>query len=133
MREVLGGRIDFYFSPLLSVVPLIEGKELDGLAVSSLTRDETLPTIPTTLEAGYPNSDYIFWIGVFAPGGTPKEIVDRLHDEIAKTLNDPGMKQALKKLGANPMPLKPAEFETFIRAEIESNAKLIKAAGITPN
>ena len=133
VREVLGGRIDFYFSPLLSVVPLIEGKELDGLAVSSLTRDETLPTIPTTLEAGYPNSDYIFWIGVFAPGGTPKEIVDRLHDEIAKTLNDPGMKQALKKLGANPMPLKPAEFETFIRAEIESNAKLIKAAGITPN
>lgn len=133
VREVLGGRIDFYFSPLLSVVPLIEGKELDGLAVSSLKRDDTLPTIPTTLEAGYPNSDYIFWIGVFAPGGTPKEIVDRLYDEIAKVLNDPGMKQTLKKLGANPMPLKPAEFEVFIRTEIESNAKLIKAAGITPN
>jgi tripartite-type tricarboxylate transporter receptor subunit TctC len=133
VREVLGGRIDFYFSPLLSVVPLIEGKELDGLAVSSLARDETLPTIPTTLEAGYPNSDYIFWIGVFAPGGTPKEVVERLHDEIAKVLNDPAMKQTLKKLGANPMPLKPAEFEAFIRTEIESNAKLIKAAGITPN
>src|SRR5499425_2440151 len=133
VREVLGGCIDFYFSPLSSVVQLIEGKELDGLAVSSLTRDETVPTIPTTLEAGYPNSDYIFWIGVFAPGGTPQEIVDRLYGEIAKVLNDPGMKQTLKKLGANPMPLKPAEFETFIRAEIDSNAKLIKAAGITPN
>jgi tripartite-type tricarboxylate transporter receptor subunit TctC len=133
VREVLGGRIDFYFSPLLSVVPLIEGKELDGLAVSSLTRDETLPAIPTTLEAGYPNSDYIFWIGVFAPGGTPNEIVERLYGEISKVLNDPAMKQTLKKLGANPMPLKPAEFEAFIRAEIESNAKLIKAAGITPN
>jgi tripartite-type tricarboxylate transporter receptor subunit TctC len=133
VREVLGGRIDFYFSPLLSVVPLIEGRELDGLAVSSLTRDETLPAIPTTLEAGYPNSDYIFWIGVFAPGGTPQEIVGRLHEEIAKALNEPTMKVSLKKLGANPMPLKPAEFEAFIRAEIESNAKLIKAAGITPN
>jgi tripartite-type tricarboxylate transporter receptor subunit TctC len=133
VREVLGGRIDFYFSPLLSVVPLIEVKELDGLAVSSLTRDETLPTIPTTLEAGYPNSDYIFWIGVFAPGGTPQEIVDRLYGEIAKTLADPAMKANLKRLGANPMPLKPAEFEAFIRTEIESNAKLIKAAGITPN
>jgi tripartite-type tricarboxylate transporter receptor subunit TctC len=133
VREVLGGRIDFYFSPLLSVVPLIEGKELDGLAVSSLARDETLPTIPTTLEAGYPNSDYIFWIGVFAPAGTPGDIVDRLYGEIAKTLADPGMKQTLKKLGANPMPLKPAEFEAFIRTEIESNATLIKAAGITPN
>src|SRR5215475_6084217 len=133
VREVLGGRIDFYFSPLLSVVPLIEGRELDGLAVSSLTRDETLPAIPTTLEAGYPNSDYIFWIGVFAPGGTPQEIFGRLHEEIAKALADPAMKQALKKLGANPLPLKPAEFEAFIRAETESNAKLIKAAGITPN
>jgi tripartite-type tricarboxylate transporter receptor subunit TctC len=133
VREVLGGRIDFYFSPLLSVVPLIEGKELDGLAVSSLTRDETLPTIPTTLEAGYPNSDYILWIGVFAPAGTPQEIAVRLYSEIAKALNDPAMKQALKKLGANPMPLKPAEFEAFIRAETESNAKLIKAAGIAPN
>ena len=130
---MLGGRIDFYFSPLLSVVPLIEGKELDGLAVSSLARDETVPTIPTTLESGYPNSDYIFWIGAFAPDGTPKEIVGRLYDEIAKVLNDPAMKQTLKKLGANPMALKPADFETFIRAEIESNAKLIKAAGITPN
>lgn len=133
VREVLGGRIDFYFSPLLSVVPLIEGKELDGLAVSSLKRDETLPTIPTTLEAGYPNSDYIFWIGVFAPSATPKDIVERLHDEIAKALNDPATRQTIKKLGANPMPLKPAEFEAFIRAEIESNAKLIKAAGIAPN
>jgi tripartite-type tricarboxylate transporter receptor subunit TctC len=133
VREVLGGRIDFYFSPLSSVVELIAAKELDGLAVSSLTRDETVPTIPTTLEAGYPNSDYIFWIGVFAPTGTPKEIVDRLYDEIAKALADPAMKATLKKLGANPMPLKPAEFETFIRAEIQTNATLIKAAGITPN
>lgn len=133
VREVLGGRIDFYFSPLLSVVPLIEGKELDGLAVSSLKRDDAVPTIPTTLEAGYPNSDYIFWIGVFAPTGTPKEIAERLHEEIAKALNEPAMKQTVKKLGANPMPLKPAEFEAFIRAEIESNAKLIRAAGIAPN
>lgn len=133
VREVLGGRIDFYFSPLLSVVPLIESKQLDGLAVSSLKRDDAVPTIPTTLEAGYPNSDYIFWIGVFAPAGTPRDIVQRLHDEIAKALNDPAMKQTIKKLGADPMPLKPAEFEAFVRAETESNAKLIKAAGIAPN
>ena len=133
VREVLGGRIDFYFSPLSSVVELIAAKEIDGLAVSSLTRDETVPTIPTTLEAGYPNSDYIFWVGAFAPAGTPNDIVERLYGEIAKALADPAMKANLKKLGANAMPLKPAEFETFIRAEIETNARLIKAAGITPN
>ncbi len=133
VREVLGGRIDFYFSPLLSVLPLIEAKQLDGLAVSSLKRDDSLPTVPTTLEAGYPNSDYIFWIGVFAPSATPKDIVQRLHEEIAKALNDPAMKDLIKKLGADTMPLKPAEFDAFLRAEIESNAVVIKAAGIAPN
>jgi tripartite-type tricarboxylate transporter receptor subunit TctC len=133
VREVLGGRIDFYFSPLLSVLPLIEAKQLDGLAVSSLKRDDSVPTIPTTLEAGYPNSDYIFWIGVFAPSATPKDIVQRLHEEIAKALNDPAMKDLIKKLGADTMPLKPAEFDAFLRAEIESNAVVIKAAGIAPN
>lgn len=133
VREVLGGRIDFYFSPLLSVVPLIESKQLDALAVSSLKRDDALPAIPTTLEAGYPNSDYIFWIGVFAPSATPKNIVQRLHEEIAKALNDPVMKQLVKKLGADPMPFKPAEFDAFVRAEIDSNATLIRAAGIAPN
>ena len=133
VREVLGGRIDFYFSPLPSVVPLIQAKQLDGLALSSLTRDGTLPAIPTTLEAGFPNSEYTFWIGVFAPSATPKDIVQRLHAEIEKALNDPTIKERVKQLGANPMPLKPAEYDAFVRAEIESNAKLIKAAGITPN
>jgi tripartite-type tricarboxylate transporter receptor subunit TctC len=133
VREVLAGRIAFYFSPLLSVVPLIEGKQLDALAVSSLTRDPTLPNVPTTLEAGYPNSDYVFWIGVFAPSGVPKPILTRLHDEVAKALNDPAMRERLKKLGADPMPLNSAEFEAYLKAETESNAKLIRAAGIAPN
>ena len=109
-----------------------EGK-LIPLAVSTPKRTPALPNVMTTLEAGYPDSDYIFWIGVFAPTGTPNEIVERLNGEIAKALADPAMKANLKKLGANPMALKRTEFETFIRAEIETNAALIKAAGITPN
>jgi len=133
VREVLGGRVDFYFSPLPSVVTLIQGQKLDGLALSSLKRDDTLPEIPTTLEAGYPNSEYTFWLGVFAPSGTPKEIVQKLHDEIAKALNEPSIKARVKQLGANPMPMKPAEFEAFLKAETASNATLIKAAGIKPN
>jgi len=131
VREVLGGRIDFYFSPLLSVVPLIEGKELDG-SRSRASRATRPATIPTTLEAATPTPTISSGSACSRPAA-PAEIVDRLYSEIAKALNDPAMKQALKKLGANPMPLKPAEFEAFIRAEIESNAKLIKAAGIAPN
>jgi tripartite-type tricarboxylate transporter receptor subunit TctC len=133
VREVLGGRIDFYFSPMAAVLSLIEGKKLEALAVSTLKRDSALPDVPTTLEAGYPNSDYIFWIGLFAPSGVPKEIVQRLHDETAKVLADPAMAAQLKKLGANPMPLTPPEFERFLRAELDTNAALIKAAGLKPN
>jgi tripartite-type tricarboxylate transporter receptor subunit TctC len=133
LREILGDRIDFYFSRLLSAVPLIQAGQVRGLAVSSLARSESLPDVPTTLEAGYPHSDYVFWIGVFAPAGTPRDIIDRLHDEIAKALNDPAVKETIKKLGADPMSLMPTGFDAFVKAEIATNAALAKAAGITPN
>lgn len=133
MNEVLGGRIDFYFAPVPSAVALVESKTLDGLAVSSLKRDDALPGVPTTVEAGYPESDFRFWLGVFAPSGVPKEIVQRLHNEIEKALNVPSIKDAVKKLGADPMPMTPAEFEAFLKSEAASNAVLIKAAGIKAN
>ena len=133
LREILGDRIDFYFSPLLSAVPLIESREIRGLAVSSLKRSASLPDVPTTLEAGYPNSDYVFWVGLFAPAATPRAIIDRLHAETAKALNEPAIKDALKKLGADPMEMTPAQFDAFVRTEIDVNAALVKAAGIQPN
>jgi tripartite-type tricarboxylate transporter receptor subunit TctC len=104
-----------------------------GLAVSSLARSESLPDIPTTLEAGYPESDYVFWIGVFAPASTPRLIIDRLHQEIAKALAEPAVRDTIKKLGADPMNLTPTGFDAFVKAEIATNAALAKAAGITPN
>ena len=67
LREILGGRLDFAFSPLASAIPLIEGNQVRALAVTSPKRSPSLPNIPTTLEAGYPNSEYVFWIGAFAP------------------------------------------------------------------
>lgn len=133
LREILGDRIDFYFAPLLSAVPLIQSGEIRGLAVSSLTRSATLPDIPTTLEAGYPNSDYVFWVGVFAPAATPRTIVQRLHDETAKALASPAVKDALGKLGADPMEMTPAAFDAFVRNEIGVVAGIVKAAGIQPN
>jgi len=133
LREILGDRIDFYFSPLLSAVPLIESHEIRGLAVSSLKRSASLPDVPTTLEAGYPNSDYVFWVGLFAPAATPRAIIDRLHAETTKALNEPAIKDALSKLGADPMEMTPTQFDAFVRAEIETNAALVKAAGIQPN
>jgi tripartite-type tricarboxylate transporter receptor subunit TctC len=133
LREILGGRLDFAFSPLASAVALIESNQIRALAVSSPKRSAALPEVPTTLEAGYPNSDYVFWIGVFAPSGTPRDIVSRLHGEILKALHEPVIKDGMKKLAAEPMIMTPAEFDRFVSAEIEGNAALVKAAGIKPN
>jgi tripartite-type tricarboxylate transporter receptor subunit TctC len=133
LREILGDRLDFYFAPLSSVVPLIESHQIRGLAVSSLKRSATLPDIPTTLEAGYSNSDYVLWIGLFAPAATPRDIVQRLHDETAKALDDPAIKGVLKTLGADPMEMTPAQFDAFVRNEIGVVAGIVKAAGIQPN
>jgi len=133
LREILGSRLDFAFSPLASAVPLIESKQVRGLAVSSLRRSAAVPDIPTTLEAGYPNSEYVFWIGVFAPRATPREVVQRLHDAIVQALSDPAVQDGMRKLAAEPMILSPAELDRFVAAEIETNAALVKAAGIQPN
>jgi tripartite-type tricarboxylate transporter receptor subunit TctC len=133
LREILGNRIDFYFAPILSAVPLIDSHELRGLAVSSLKRSDVLPDIPTTLEAGYPDSDYVFWIGLFAPAATPRDIVQRLHDAAAKALDDKTVGDNLRKLGAAPMTMTPPAFDAYVKAEIATIATVVKAAGIAPN
>ncbi len=132
LREVVGNRLDFYFSPLATALPVIEGNEVRALAVSSLKRSPYLPEVPTTLEAGYPNSDYLFWLGVFAPRGTPQPILDRLHAEIRKSFDDANVKSVLAKQGADPMLLDPQAFDAFLRAEIKTNATIVEAAGIKP-
>jgi len=90
-----------------------------------------LPDVPTTLEAGYPNSDFNFWIGVFAPAKTPRAIVNKLNSEIFKTLEMPDIRSKLAKLGVQPMPMSTEQFDAYVRDEIISNAALAKAAGIS--
>jgi tripartite-type tricarboxylate transporter receptor subunit TctC len=131
LNEVMSGRVDFYFIPLPPARGLIASGKVTALAVSGSQRASALPDIPTTLEAGFPNSDYNFWIGLFAPAKTPPEIVNRLNQETIKAMQDPGVREKLSKLGADPMPMTPAEFDSFVKQEIELNATLVKAAGVT--
>jgi tripartite-type tricarboxylate transporter receptor subunit TctC len=133
LTEVMTGRVDFYFSPLLPALSLIRDGKLIALAVSSVERSPDLPDVPTTVEAGFPNSEYNFWFGVFAPAKTPREIIQRLYEEIAKALRDPSVKEKLAKLGVQPMPMTPAQFDEYVRKELEQNAVLVKAAGIKAN
>jgi tripartite-type tricarboxylate transporter receptor subunit TctC len=130
LTEAIAGRIDIYYSPLLAALPFIQSGNLLPLAVSSVKRVKALPDVPTTLEAGYPNSNYNFWIGVFAPAKTPRAIVDRLNAEIAKALEDPVVQKKLENIGVQPEHMTTERFNEFIREELKTNAELAEAAGI---
>jgi tripartite-type tricarboxylate transporter receptor subunit TctC len=131
--EVASGRVDFAFSPIAVAVPDIRDGRLLALAVSSRERASALPDLPTTLEAGYANSDYAMWLGVFMPAKTPRAIVQRLHEETMKALKLPALRERLATLDLEPMPMTSAEFDAFVRDEIVSQGALAKAAGLQPN
>jgi tripartite-type tricarboxylate transporter receptor subunit TctC len=131
--EVIAGRADFYFSPLVNALSLIKEGTVQALAVSGSARASALPDVPTTVEAGYPNSEYNFWVGMFAPAKTPADIRAKLYAESAKALQSPATREKLVGLGADPMPLNSAQFEALVKTEIETNSQLVKAAGIKVN
>jgi tripartite-type tricarboxylate transporter receptor subunit TctC len=131
--EVIAGRADFYFSPLVNALALIKEGTVQPLAVSGSSRASALPDVPTTVEAGIPNSEYNFWVGLFAPAKTPAEVRARLQAEVAKALQAPAVREKLKTLGADPMPLDSAQFDALVKREIETNTQLVKAAGIKVN
>ena len=133
LTEVIAGRADFYFAPLVNALPLLKDGQLQALAVSGSSRASALPNVPTTVEAGYPNSEYNFWAGVFAPAKTPADIRAKLYAEIVKALHEPAIRGKLASLGADPMPLTSQQFEALVRNEIETNTQLVKAAGIKVN
>ena len=131
MVEVMTGRVDVYYAPVSAALPLIKAGKVLPLAVSSPTRAPTLPNVPTTLESGYPNSAYRFWIGVFAPAKTPPAIVNKLNAEIEKALQEAAVREKLTKLGVQPMAMNAGEFGKFVGEELAINAHLGKAAGIS--
>ena len=130
VTEVMAGRVDYYFSPIAPVIGQIRNGQLVPLAVGSPQRAAALPNVPTTAEAGVPGSEFNFWIGMFAPEKTPREIVDRLQAEVVKALATPEVKERFTALGADAWTLKPAEFDAYVRDEVKSNAALVKAAGL---
>src|SRR6266699_1098299 len=133
LTEVLTGRADFYFALPFQVGPQVKEGKLRALAVGSPRRSALFPDVPTTVEAGYPNSDYNFWIGALVASRTPREIVLRLNKEFNAAVSSPEVREKFLKLGVDPLSMSLPDFEAMIRKEFESNAQLIKAAGITAN
>jgi tripartite-type tricarboxylate transporter receptor subunit TctC len=130
LADVLGGRVDFYFCPISTALPFIADGRVVALAVSTATRASDLPNVPTTLEAGYAKSDLAVWYGVLMPAKTPRAIIDKFHAAGTKVLATAEMRQKLRQLAVDPMPLTPAEMDKFVADEIAANGRLIRAAGI---
>lgn len=133
VTEVMAGRVDFFIAPPAIVLPHIRDGKLTALAVNSPQRTHVLPDVPTTLEAGFADSDYVTWFGIFVPAKTPRDIVEILHRETLKALQKPKVQEKLATLGVGPMIMTSAEFNAYVRREIDVNAALFKAAGIKSN
>jgi tripartite-type tricarboxylate transporter receptor subunit TctC len=130
VTEVMAGRVDYYFCPVNVCLPMIHEKRVLALGIGSSKRATALPDLPTTVELGVPESNYDFWVGMFAPAGTPREIVDKLYAETVKAFAAPKVKESFTQLGAEPDLLEPRAFDERIKKEIATNAALVKASGI---
>ena len=130
LTEILAGRVDVYFCPITPALPFIRDGKLLALAVSSSKRASALPDVPTTIEAGFPDSDFDFWIGMLVPKKTPRDVVVRMHQETVKGLDDAGVKEKLGKLGVEPMIMTPDAFDQRIAKEAPLALALAKAVGI---
>jgi len=131
-NDVMGGHVQMMFDAVTAMKGNIEAGQVRALATTGLTRSSVLPDVPTLNEAGVPGYEATIWLGFMAPKGTPPEIVDRLNAEIAKVVAKPAVKEAWAKQGAVPMTMTPAEFGTFLKADIDKWAKVIDKAGLKP-
>ena len=133
LTEVISGRADCYFALVFQAQKMKDSGKVDAHLVSGPKRTSLMPDLPTTEEAGYPNSAYNFWVGTLVAAKTPRPIIERLAKEINALVQSPDISERIKKLGADPVSLSLAEFQAMIDRELKENAELIKKAGIKAN
>jgi tripartite-type tricarboxylate transporter receptor subunit TctC len=127
LPDVMTGRVDFYFSPLLPALPLIKSGQLTALAVAGSEAASALPEVPTLQQEGFTKLNYILWIGMFVSAKTPRGLVDKLHDETRRALEASDIQQKLISLGTEPFMMEPTEFDAHVKIEIEMNEELSRA------
>jgi tripartite-type tricarboxylate transporter receptor subunit TctC len=132
IADILGGRLDFYFCPIATALPLIKENRVRALVVSTSKRAADLPDVPTPAEVGLTNAESIFWLGVFMPAKTPRDIIEKFYNTGTRLLAQPAMQESLARLGIEPFPMAPADMDAFVAREIGENLEVIKAAGIEP-
>ncbi len=133
MQAVAGGQVQFMADNMNSALPFIKGGRVRAIAVTTAKRSSALPEMPTIAEQALPGFDSGSWFGMFAPAGTSRAIVDKLHAETVRTLQQPDVKQTLAQQGAEIGANTPAEYARLIQADIARWAKVIKAVGARAN
>jgi tripartite-type tricarboxylate transporter receptor subunit TctC len=131
LSDLLGNHVDMFFSGAPGVLPHFKSHTLKPIAVSTLTRSPALPDVPTVAEAGFPGYSFSLWGGMFAPKGTPPEIVQKLNTEINAIIADPDTKKRLEAEGAEVRPNTTAEFAKFLGDEKARYQAIIKETGVT--
>src|SRR5215471_8453247 len=127
--DVLAGNVQMMYDAITTMAPLVQSGKVRAIATSGRTRSSITPNVPTLNEAGLPGYDAVIWLGMMAPAGTPKAVVDTLNADIQKIVTSPDVKEAWAKQGAVPMQMSPDEFGKFMEQDIQKWAKVVKFSG----
>jgi len=132
LQDVLGGRSAFYMAPVNVALSLVKDGKLNALGVSTRTRAQVLPQVPTLAEQGLQDYEVTLWFGLWAPAGTPAAVVQKLNLSINAIVQEPQVREQFARLGMQPSPMKPEQFAKFVREEIDVYKRIVKQAGIEP-
>ena len=130
LQDVLGGRAAFYMAPVNVAVNLVKDGKLNALGVSTKSRAEVLPDVPTIAGQGLPDYEVTLWFGMWAPAATSTEIVKKLNEAVNAIVFEPPVREQFTKLGLQPAPMKLEEFRSFVRSDIEMYRRVVRAANI---
>jgi tripartite-type tricarboxylate transporter receptor subunit TctC len=127
--DIIGGQVHMMFDAITTMTANVQAGQVKALGTTGLKRSSVLPNVPTVAEAGVPGYEATIWLGIMAPTGTPKPIVDKLNAEINKVINRSDVKEAWAKQGAEPMAMNPDQFADYLRKDIEKWAHVVKVSG----
>ena len=128
--DVIGGQVEMMFDAVTTMVEQVKAGKVKALATTGRQRSDVMPDVPTVHEAGVPNYEATIWLGLMAPKGTPRAVVDRLNEAVSKIAGLPEVRQLWGKQGATPMVMTPAVFDQYIQDDIAKWSRVIKSANI---
>jgi tripartite-type tricarboxylate transporter receptor subunit TctC len=128
--DVMGGQVDLMFDAVTTMAEVVKSGKVKALATTGLQRSAVLPDVPTVHEAGVPQYEGTIWLGLLAPKGTPRPIIDRLNEAVSKIASQPEVRQLWARQGATPMVMTPAAFDKYIQDDMAKWARVIKSANI---